>query len=424
MVKKITINVRFLGGAMEVGRSAVIVEANQKKILIDYGVMVDHEPGFPMHIPPKEVDAIVATHAHLDHSGAIPMFHIRGRTPVYGTQLTFELARLLISDFIHLTGYYLPFEYLDLQNMMDCSVSIEYRETRDVGGVKLELLDSGHLPGGAQALLHIEGKNILYTSDFNTTKTRLLNEADLSYGEIDAVIIESTYADEDHGDRVELEKSFIKRVVEVVDRGGTALVPAFGVGRSQEILCILASYHFEYPVTIDGMTMEANEILMRYSRYLRDPKLFMGAIHMANWVHGWKDRRKVAKKPGVIIAPAGMLKGGSAVFYMQKLAKKKDNAVLLVSYQVPGTPGRELLEKRKFILGGKSRDVEAEVEHFNFSSHAGRQQLHETVKKLKGNPTVFVIHGAENNCQLLAKWIEDETGLKAVVPRVGESFKI
>lgn len=424
-MEKFPINLKFLGGTNEVGRSAIAVKTSKVQVLLDYGVLMDREPGFPMHVPPKEVDAIIATHCHLDHCGAIPMFHIRGHTPVYGSPLTFELAELLISDFIHLSSYYLPYEFLDLQSMMQCSVGLAYRKPVKIGDLELELLNSGHIPGGAQALLRSAGEHIVYTSDFNTEKTRLLSGADLEYGDLDCLIIESTYAEEDHtADRTEIERSFMTRVTEVVERGGTVLVPAFGVGRSQEITCVLAAHHFEYPVTIDGMTVKTNEILMRYQEYLQDPRLFTDANRMTNWVHGWKERRKAAGTPGVIVAPAGMLKGGTAVFYMQKLAKKKDNAIFLVSYQIPGTPGRELLEKRMFIINGAARKVEAEMERFDFSSHCGRQELCETVKNVKGTPTVFVVHGAEGNCQNFAGWIEQEVGLKAIAPKAGEVFKI
>jgi len=386
--------------------------------------MVNHEPGFPMHVPPKDVDAIILTHSHLDHSGAVPIFHIQERKPVYGTRLSFDLANVLISDFIHLSGYYLPFEYIELRSMLRSCVHVDYRTKQTIGDVHFQLLDSGHLPGSAQVLVENDEKRLLYTSDYNTLDTRLLPGADKNYGELDVIIIESTYADEEHPNRATLEKEFVESVIEVVEDGGTVLVPAFSVGRSQEVSCILAAHHFEYPVTIDGMTREVNRILMNHVAYLRDPKLFMDAVHSATWVEGWKDRRTATKKPGVVISPAGMLKGGPSVFYVQKVGKKQHNAVFLVSYQVPGTPGRELLEKGRCVIDGKMRKVKARVERFDFSSHCGASQLQETVKGLEGNPTVYVVHGAEGNCERFAKWIKEETGLKALAPKAGDVYAV
>jgi len=386
--------------------------------------MVGHEPGFPMHIPPKEVDAIILCHSHLDHSGAVPIFHIREEKTVYGTQLTFDIAELLISDLIHLTGYYLPFEYLELRSMMRSCVHLDYRKKQTVGDIHFQLLDAGHIPGSAQVLVEADGKRLLHTSDYNTSDTRLLRGADQSYGKLDALIIESTYADEDHSDRATLEKEFMEHVTEVVERGGTVLVPAFSVGRSQEAACILAAHHFEYPVTIDGMARKVNRIMMRHNTYMGDPQLFMNAMRSLTWVEGWRDRRSAARKPGVIISPAGMLKGGPAAFYIQKLGKKRDNAVFLVSFQIPGTPGRELLDKGRCVIDGKMRKIKAEVEHFDFSSHCGARQLQETVKRLEGNPTVYVTHGAEGNCERFARWVNKETGLKAVAPKTGDTYAL
>jgi len=413
---------KFLGSTREVGRAAIAVKTEKTQLLLDYGVMVNHEPGFPMHVPPKYVDAIILTHSHLDHSGAVPIFHIQERKPVYGTRLSFDLANILISDFIHLSGYYLPFEYIELRSMLRSCVHADYRAKQTVGDVQFQLLDSGHLPGSAQVLVESEGKRVVYTSDYNSLDTRLLHGADKDYGKLDAMIIESTYADEEHPDRATLEKEFVESVIEVVENGGTVLIPAFSVGRSQEVACILAAYHFEYPVTIDGMTREVNRILMNHVAYLQDPKLFMDAVHASTWVEGWRDRRTATKKPGVVISPAGMLKGGPAVFYVQKVGKKQHNAVFLVSYQVPGTPGRELMEKGRCVIDGKMQKVKARVERFDFSSHCGASELQETVRGLKGNPTVYVVHGAERNCERFAKWIKEETGLKAVAPKAGDVY--
>lgn len=423
-MKTIPLKIQFLGGTREVGRSACAVTTDKTKLILDYGVMLDHEPGFPMHVPPKEVDGIVMTHSHLDHSGIIPIFHIHEKKPVFGTRLTFELAQLLISDLIHLSGYYLPFEYLELQTMLQNCVNLDYREKRVLGDIQLQLLDAGHLPGSAQALIEAEGKRLVYTSDYNMLSTRLLSEADRNYGPLDVFITESTYANEDHPERAALEKEFVEKITDVVENGGTVLIPAFGVGRSQEIACVLAACHFEYSVTVDGMTRETNRILMNRTSYLRDPRLFMEAIHSANTVENWRDRRLAMSRPGAIITPAGMLKGGPAAFYIQKVGKKSRNAVFLVSYQIPGTPGHELLEKGRCVIDGKMQKIKARVERFDFSSHSGASELKETVKKLEGNPKVYVMHGAEGNCENFARWIREETGFEAVAPKSGDTFTV
>ncbi len=423
-MNRLPLEISFLGGTREVGRISIAVKTDKTQVLFDYGVIMDNEPGFPMHIAPKDVDALLLTHCHLDHSGALPIFYIQDKRPLYASRLTLELAQLLIKDFIHLSGYYLPFEYLELRYLTQGAVYTDYRETKTEGDMTFQLLDAGHVPGSAQILLEAEGKRILFTGDFNTSKTRLLSQANINYGELDAIIIETTYADSDHTERLELEKNFIAHVTDVVDKGGTVLVPAFSIGRSQEIACILAAHHFEQPVTIDGMARAANRIMMNNTGFLQDPKLFMDAIHGSTWVDGWRDRRNAVKKPGVIISPAGMLKGGPAAFYISKLGKKSRNAVFLVSYQIPGTPGHELMKNGVCVIDGKVRKVKAEVAHFDFSSHCGANQLQEVVKNLKGNPTVFTVHGAEGNCLKFAKWAKKEAGLKAFAPKAGDRFTV
>ena len=423
-MSSIPTEIRFLGGTREIGRISIALKTEKTQILLDYGVMMDNEPGFPMHVPPKEVDAIILSHSHLDHSGAVPVFHIRERKPVYGTRLTFELSQILISDFIHLSSYYLPFEFLELRSMIKNCVNTDYRTPKTIGDINFQLLDAGHIPGSAQALIETQGKKVLFTGDFNSLETRLLPAADMDYGELDTVIMESTYADADHPERKTLEKEFVDDVTDVLENGGTVLVPAFSVGRSQEIACILAAHHFDYPITIDGMAREVNRVMLNYPNYLREPRLFQEAANSSKWADGWRDRRFAAKKPGVIISPAGMLKGGPAMFYISKIGKKAQNAVFLVSYQIPGTPGKELLEKGRCVIDGKMRKVKSKVKHFDFSSHCGASQLQSVVKGFKGNPNVYVVHGAEGNCERFARWIREETGLNAVAPNPGDTFKV
>ena len=418
------LQIGFLGGAREVGRIAITVKTEKAQVLLDYGAMLNHEPGFPMHVSPKDIDAIILSHSHLDHSGAIPIFYIEGKKPLYTNRVTIELNQLLISDFIHLSSYYLPFEYLELKTMTSNSRHLDFNTEQKVGDMVFQFKNAGHIPGSTQTLIEGEGKRILFTGDFNITDTRLLEGAKMNYGDLDAVIMESTYATDEHSERKQLEKDFVDECTDVVERGGTVLVPAFGVGRSQELACVLAAHHFEYPVTLDGMAREVSRVIMNYPQFLRDSRMFADAMHSTEWVEGWRDRRRAAKTPGVIISPAGMLKGGPAMFYISKIGKKSNDAVFLVSYQIPGTPGKELLEKGICNIDGKMRKVKARVKHFDFSSHCGAAELKEAARRLGGKPKILVVHGAERNCEYFAGWARDELGLEAVAPKTGDVLKI
>ncbi len=418
------VQIGFLGGTREVGRLAVTVKTEKTMVVLDYGVMLNHEPGFPMHIPPKDLNAVILSHAHLDHSGAMPIFYIQGKKPLYTNTITTELSQLLIADFIHLSSYYLPFEYLELKTMVRNSKHVDYDAEQQVGDIKFQFKNAGHIPGSTQTLLEAEGKRILFTGDFNIINTRLLEGAKMNYGDLDAVIIESTYANEEHTERQELEKRFFDACTEIAEKGGTVLVPAFGVGRSQELVCVLSARHYEYPITIDGMAREVSRVMMNYPQFLKDPRAVSEALRSANWVEGWRDRRKALRSPGVIISPAGMLKGGPAMFYIGKIGKKANNAIFLVSYQIPGTPGKELLEKGICNIDGKIRKVKAQVKHFDFSSHCGAGELKEALKRLGGKPKVYVVHGAEGNCELLAKYANAELGLEATAPRSGDKAQV
>ncbi|HYX72804.1 MAG TPA: MBL fold metallo-hydrolase, partial [Nitrososphaera sp.] len=229
-----------MGAAKEVGRSAFLVNCDHTNILMDYGVMLKREPIFPMHVKPKEVDAVVITHAHLDHSGFVPSLYLSGSAeiPALGTLPTFELSELLIEDMIKLSGFYLPFEYVDVITMLKNSKNLQYREPYLVNNAKVTLHESGHVVGGATTVVEHEGKKLFYSGDINTRGSKLLRPADLDFGEIDLMIIESTYSQSEQQPREEAEKDLIEFAYEVIERGGTLFVPSFSVERAQEIACV------------------------------------------------------------------------------------------------------------------------------------------------------------------------------------------
>lgn len=414
------VQVKVLGGAREVGRSAVLVRAGSS-ILLDYGVMVtERKPEFPQHIPPREVEGVIVTHAHLDHSGAAPIFFTSARPKVYMTRITADFADILIRDLIKLSHYYLPFETLELSTMLENLRVVKYGKEKKIGGAQVKFLSAGHIPGSLSVVLESQGKRIWYSGDLNATETMLLHKAQLDLPELDLAILEGTYALAEHPDRGQCERRLVDILREVVEGGGLALVPAFAVGRAQEVLCILQKHGFEHPVHLDGMARAAAKVMLKHPNEFRDFEMLKKALKKARWVKGGRERKRVRESPGVVIAPAGMLTGGSAVFYMDKVAKEEKDAVVLVSYQVKGTPGRRLLEEGLYEVNGKLSKVRCRVEWVDLSSHCGRRELQQIVKGLPGSPEVLVMHGEEEACANFARWVVEEVGLKATAPANGD----
>jgi putative mRNA 3-end processing factor len=420
------LKVSVLGAAKEVGRSAFLVNSNSTNILMDYGVLLKREPIFPMHVKPKDIDAVVITHAHLDHSGFVPSLFLSesSNLQALATLPTFDLSQLLIEDMIKISGFYLPFEYIDLMTMINYSKNLAYKEPYMVKDVKITLHESGHVLGGSTVIVEHDRKRIFYTGDINTRGSKILRPADLNLDEIDLMIIESTYSQTDHVSREQSERDLLEYAHDVVERGGTLFIPAFSVERSQEIACVLKEYNFPYKVVMDGMALKANQIMMKYPSFLRNAEVFKQAIGGAEWISGWNRRKKVVKEPCVIISPAGMLVGGSAVFYMQEIAKNDKNGIALVSYQGEGTPGRILLEKRITTFDGKVRKCLADVKRFEFSGHNSRNELFEILDRIKGNPKVLTVHGDGPSCTKFAEEIADKYGYDAKAPNIGEVVEV
>lgn len=420
-------DVKVLGAAREVGRSGFLVKCDGANFLLDYGVMFGRRgspPQFPLHVRPKDIDGVIITHAHLDHSGYVPSLFVSGHCRAYATPPTLELSRLLIEDMLKIEKTYHPFDTPEVYNMLRNSKEIGFREKVQRGNASFELRSSGHVLGGGSVLLESDKKRLFYTGDINPKGTRMLPKADLDFGEIDLLITESTYSQTAQRPRKESEEGLIDFANEVMDRKGVLFVPAFSVERSQEIACVFRSANFKHKIIMDGMALKVNEIMFRYPEYLRDPKVFADAINHSVAIRNERERKNALTEPCVVISPAGMLVGGNAVFYLQHLAFDSKNGIALVSYQGEGTPGKKLLDTGKVSSRGQDLKVAAQVRQFQFSGHADRNDLFEVIKSIKGNPKVLTVHGDDVSCTKFAEEIHEKFGFEAHAPKMDETISV
>ena len=421
-------NVKVLGAANEVGRSGFLVNCNGANLLLDYGVMFAKRrtdpPSYPLHIKPKDVDAAIITHAHLDHSGGVPSLFAGGSTNVYATPPTLELSKLLIYDMLKIEKNAHPFGHPEVNHMIRKCKEIGFRESVNIGNTTFQLRSSGHVIGGSTVLVESDNKRLFYTGDINPNGSRMLPKADLEIGEVDLVITESTYSQTNQMPRDKSERELVEFANEVMDRKGILFIPSFSVERSQEIACVLQNANFQHRVVMDGMALKVNDIMLRYPEYLKDINIFADAINHAFLIRDHSDRKRALTEPCVVISPAGMLVGGNAVYYMQNLAFDNKNGIAMVSYQGEGTPGKKLLETGKLFTKGKDMKVKAPVKQFEFSGHGDRDALFEVIKNIKGNPKVLTVHGDHESCTRFAEEIQEKFGLDAYSPKLGEQIVV
>lgn len=416
--------VKVLGAGLEVGRSGFLVNADGANYLLDYGVNLGKNLATPLHVMPRDVDSIVISHAHLDHSGYVPLMYVSGNADVYATPPTFDLSRLLIEDMLKLEKDVHPFGLPEVNKMYSHAVPVSFGQKIRRGNSSFELRNSGHVVGGGTVIVESEGKRIFYTGDVNLNGSRMLNEMDLDVGEVDLLITESTYSQTDQMPRKESEEKLIEFANEILDQKGTLFIPSFSVERSQEIACVLKNARFKHKIVMDGMALSVNEIILQYPDYLRDYEVFREAVYDTVWIKNQAHRKRELSEPCVVISPAGMLVGGNAVYYLQELAFDRKNGIALVSYQGDGTPGRKLLDTGKVMIQGRERKAEAQVRQFEFSGHSDRKALFELVGRIKGNPKVLTVHGDGDSCTKFADEIHQKFGFEASAPKIGDVITV
>lgn len=434
--------VSFLGAAREVGRSAILLEG-KKKTLLDCGLKLDADDEFCPLIEQKTIrklDAVVLSHAHLDHSGFLPGLYEQGyRKKVVLTKPTRDLTQLLLADALRINEGEMPYGERDVARFLASTQMLEYGERAG----SFVLHDAGHILGSALVEVN-EQKRVLYTGDLNTRPSRLLEGAKTGLA-ADALIIESTYgAPGDSLPSLKDSGAYLSNSIkETLRRGGKILIPTFAIGRGQEILFTLESYMRSggiprAPIYLDGMIKKALRIYRHNAIYLKrevqrriltsedDP--FNSELYA---YPEKKDRSDVfAAGPCVILSTSGMLNGGPILTYIKALGGDPKNKIILVGYQAKGTRGRELLEGADELeIDGGRAPINMQIDEARFSGHCDHKDLMEFIKQVKGLKKIFIVHGEEEKTLEFAQAIEQwahkaKRAISVEVPRLGETHKI
>ncbi|MFM8659061.1 MAG: beta-CASP ribonuclease aCPSF1 [Candidatus Nitrosotenuis sp.] len=463
LAQRSEVSLMTLGGFGQVGRSSMILTTPESKILIDCGV----NPGArsPSEAYPRldwtnitldDLDAVVIGHAHLDHTGFLPVLCKYGyKGPIYCTEPTLPMMNLIQLDAIRVAsaqGRTPMYAERDVKQIMKQTITIPYGTVTDISpDIKLVFSNAGHILGSATCHFHIGNgdHNFVYTGDIKFGKSILFDSASWNYPRVETLLIESTYgAREDiQPTRQEVESAFINAVNNTLVDGGKVLIPIPAVGRAQEILMVIDHYMkagqmVEAPVFTEGMISEATAIHEAYPEYLArelrqkiletDDNPF-NSEYFTNIEHS--DAREEPLRdntPCIILATSGMLEGGPVLEYFRNIAPSNKNKIIFVSYQVNGTLGRRVLDgsKQVSLLG---KDGKVEVVNVNcsmikldgFSGHSDFNQLMSFVHKLRPKlRRVLVNHGERRKCESLAMNIRRQFRVPAHYPQVQEAIRL
>ncbi len=454
--------ITILGSGMQVGRSAILLQTNESKILLDCGFSpsgtknMEMLPRFDiMEDLISELDAVVITHAHLDHMGIVPyLFKYDYRGPIYCTEPTLPLMLMQQLDFINVAGkegVFAPYTEHDVRTAVQHTVTLSYGVVTNITpDIRITFYNAGHILGSAIIHIHIgEGfHNVIYTGDFKFEASRTLDPAVSRFPRAETLIMESTYgATPVQFTRQESEQLLANYIKQTLERGGKVLIPVPAVGRAQEIMLVLNHLFSsrmipEVPVFLDGLVVEATAIHAAFPSYLGKElggrveelgNVFMSEYFTAVKSQQQRDEILNTREPLIIMATSGMLEGGPILTYLKEFASEEKNTLIFVSYQVEGTLGRKLLKGvREFPMineKGKTEliNVKLEVTKVDgFSGHSSRQQLLSYLKAFKPKPKKLVlVHGEPDAVMSLAKSASKVLpGTRIYTPRNLESITL
>lgn len=448
-----------LGGARQVGRSAFLLQTPNSKVLLDCGIDVASEGSdkFPFFNIPEfnisDLDAIIISHAHLDHSGLLPYIYKMGyKGPVYMTAPTRDISALLALDFIGVAYKQAAtplFSSSDIKEMVKHSICLNYNEVTDITpDIRITFYNAGHVLGSSQIHINIGNglHNFIYSGDTKYGKTRLLDPAVNKFSRVESIQIESTYgAKEDiQPPRKETEDKFIQAVKETVEKGGKVLLPELGLGHAQETLlrveeAVRTGELPKIPMYIDGMIWDINAIHTAYPDFLsakirneifQDKNPFTSDIFKR--VGSPHERKEVIEGgPCIVIATSGMLQGGASVEYLRNFVDNPNNLLILSCYQGPGSLGRKLQEGEKRVKvespeGVQEVEVKMKVELMNgLSPHSGRNELLGFFNNMRPKPKrIIVNHGEVSKSLDLASALYKLNRVETNVPRTLETLRL
>ncbi|MBW1839957.1 MAG: MBL fold metallo-hydrolase [Deltaproteobacteria bacterium] len=301
---------------------------------------------------------------------------------------------------------------------MQKRVELEYQKPVKFKESSISLYDAGHIPGASSPLLDTGKKRILFTGDLKFSDSKLVKGAKLPPKDVDVLICESTYSYKDHPPREKLYDNLREMVQETIYAGGIALIPSFAVGRTQEMMMIL--HDLGFPMYVDGMGIEATEIMLNNKEFLNSPQELQKAFSKARKVNKGRDRQNAIAKPSIIITTAGMMNGGPVSYYMKRLYNRENCSLILTGFQVPGTVGNKLVETGRYVNEGLDVKPKMRMKQFDFSAHTDRTHILDYIKKSNPGRVIFV-HGDEPD-----KLVEEvkKLGIECTAPNNGDKIKV